>query len=266
MKNFIKLKSVLANIPKALFEEASESDFIDWLLDGLKLLPQTIQYEPKLEFFEIIDGKVQLPKQVKQINSVMWQSSDPSKECLDELLDQCTQDEPSDINPAICRPSITYKMFLESPYFKKNYQVLKYVGTSSTLISNHCDCKYSGCSESFVVTPTKTMYLSLDKGFICVNYDTPMCDESGDILIPDEQILVEFLVAYCICKHWENRQFSKEEQAVNFYDKYNQKQAILLRQARGKLMLNAVDFANLMDINGQYTKLIKLPEILFYAR
>ena len=116
MKNFRSIRSILSNIPKALFQETNESDFMDYMLDAIKLLPQTIYYEPKIEVFEIIDGKVQLPKYVKQINSVMWQCSDPSKECIDSLMNSCTdlEPEPADVNPAVCKPMITYKMFLDS--------------------------------------------------------------------------------------------------------------------------------------------------------
>jgi hypothetical protein len=268
MKNYIKLKSILSSIPKSLFQEANESDFIDTLLDGIKLLPDVVYYEPKIELFEIVDGKVQLPKYVKQINSVHWQCSDPTEECITELqtLCECPVEEGQDINPAICRQTITYQMWLDSPYFNRNYKILRYAGADRSLISNSCECLWSNCSESFVVTPQKTMYLTIDSGFICVNFDSPICDDNGDVLIPDEQILAEFLVAYCIAKHWEDRQFTKEEQARAIYQEYNQKQAMLLRQARGKLMLNAVNFADVMAINGQYLKLIKIPEILFYAR
>lgn len=266
MRTYKKLRSLLGSIPNTLFSESNESDFLDWMLDGLRLLPDAITYAPKIEIFEIIDGKVVLPKDVKQINSVMWQCSDPDQGCIDDLLSCSVQDESSDINPAICRPSITYKMFLDSPYFNKHFKVLKYVGIDKSLIKPGCPCRTATCSETFVVTPQKVMHLSLNEGFICVDYDVPVCDENDELLIPDDEIVSQFLVTFAISKHWENRQFSKEEQAANFYDKYNQKQALLLRQARGKLMLNAVDFANLMDLNGQFTKLIKLPEILFYAR
>ena len=266
MKTFITLRSCLNNIPSSLFEESTEADFLDWMQDGLKLLPDVAKYETSIDIFEIIDGKVQLPKKIKQINSVMWQCTDPTKECIDDLLSCAIVDEPADVNPAVCKPMITYKMFLESPYFHKNYKILKYTGTNSSIISNSCKCRFAKCSESFAITPEKMMYLSINTGFICVEYDSPLCDENEDILIPDNQLLVEFLEAYAIAKHWQNRQFSKEEQAANFYDKYNQKQASLLKQCRGNILLRSVDFANLMDINGMYTKLIKLPETLYYAR
>jgi hypothetical protein len=268
MRNFIKLQAVLNRIPKALFEESPESDFLDWMLDGLKLLPTAVMYEPKIELFEIIDGKVQLPKYVKQINSVSWQASDPTEECWTEFQATCgCEDEPNDTNEQICKPAITYKQWLDSPYYKDNYTLLRYTGTDKSLISSACANLISKCYESFVVTPQKTMYLTLDTGFICVNYDSPVCDDNGDILIPDVAILHEFLVNYAIHKHWENRQFTKEEQAGNFYQAYLQKQVLLLRQAKGDHLLRNFNIANLLEITGgQYKKLIQLPEILFYAR
>jgi len=264
MKTFVKLRSLLDSIPASLLEEDSEASFMDRFQDGLKLLPSTIQYEPKIDLFEIIDGRVQLPKYVKQINNVYWQSKDPSDECVSELETACA--ESLDQNDNICRPTITYKMWLDSPYFNQTFEVLRYAGTDKSLIANNCECFTSRCSESFVVTPQKTMYLTIDEGFICVNYDSPICDEKGEILIPDNQLLNEFLVAYAISKHWENRMFTKETQAFNFYKEYNQKQALLLRQAKGNLLMREVNVHDLMNINGQYTKLVKLPEIMFYGR
>jgi subtilisin-like proprotein convertase family protein len=444
MKSFIKLQTVLNRIPKTLFNESSEADFLDWMLDGLKLLPQTIHYEPKIELFEIIDGKVQLPNYVKQINSVSWQETDPSRECIEELITSiqipvatvapeiltfngsvindftgnnqipyagtggeciitqfdCTvsgittklksvklnmtsdvtgeldirlkapngqviclvwyksgtnftntifaddggimpisgshtgtfapqgikssscvdlpasdvaafSNFPSGMNgvwslliddgatgdvsnlidwsltfeasastvvPTVISEAvvnvrnenvipITYKMWLDSPYYKNNYKVLKYAGTDKSLISNTCDCWKSNCHESFVVTPQKTMYLTLNDGFICVTYEAPVCDEDGNILIPDTALLHEFLATYAIYKHWEERQFSKEEQAGSFYQEYKNKQALLLRQTKGDHHLRNFNIANTVDIiGGQYKKLIKIPEILFYAR
>jgi len=268
MKNFIKVRSILDNIPSSLFEEDSEAAFLDRLMDGLKLLPNIVQYEPRIELFEIVDGKVQLPKYIRTINRVDWQCSSPTTECVNELttLSCACEEEQSDLNPDICRPTLTYQMWLDSKYFKENFKILKYVGIDKSLISNDCECLYTNCNETFVVTPQKTMYLSIDSGFICVNYDSPVCDDKGEILIPDNQIVIEFLVAYAIAKHWENRQFTKESNAINFYEKYNQRQALLLRQARGSVMMSQLDAIDIASLNGQFTKLIKLPEILFYAR
>lgn len=437
MKSFIKLKSLLSKIPKALFEESNEAEFSDWMLDGLKLLPQVVYYEPKIELFEIVDGKVQLPNYVKQVNNVTWQFSDPTKSEIEDIsstttstvtvgADQvfigsavntlgttlipstgtggscvitqfnCTvagittklksvnltlthpfvgeleiyllspngecipltvfngsgadytntvfidsgallssgtvpftgnfktdtpqtgncpgippgsypsfedmssgqngqwqllindagsgntgdmvnwslsfEPEPATTIPELdlaqnCIIPITYKQWLDSPYYKNNYKVLKYIGTDKSLISNSCECLRSSCSETFAITPEKTMYLSLDTGFICVTYESPVCDEDGNLLIPDSAILHKFLTTYAIYKHWENRQFTKEEQAGNFYQSYQQQQALLLRQAKGDHLLRNFNIANVLDITGgQYKKLIKIPELLYYVR
>lgn len=268
MRTFIKLKTLLGKIPKVLFEESPESEFYDSMLDGLNLLPSVVGYEPQMELLEIVDGKVQLPKHVKRINHVSYQETDPTDECISNLQTTCgCTDESSDLNPDICRPAITYKQWLDSPYYKQNYKTLKYIGTDKSMLSNNSACHSSRCSETFVITPTKTMYFSLDCGFICVEYEAPVCDEKGDLLIPDHGILHEFLISFAIYKHWENRQFTKEEQSGNFYQAYSQKQALLLRQAKGDHLLRNFNVANINDIlGGTYKKLIQIPEILFYAR
>lgn len=266
MKNFIPLSTILAKIPKSLFQEGNESDFYDWMLDGLMLLPNTVYYDRKIELFEILDGKIELPRSLKTINNVYWQESRPTEDCVNELLSSC-ESEPSDLNPDICKPAITYKMWLDSPLFKQNFKLLKYQGTNSTLIKNTCGCYSSTCRESFVVTPEKIMYLTINDGFVCIDYDTPLCDENDELLIPDVQILHEYLINFAIAKHWEDRQFTKEEQASGLYQQYNQKQALLFKQARGYLMMADYNVANIIDINaGQFNKLLKLPQTLYYAR
>jgi len=270
MKSFITLRSLLGRIPKSLFEESQEVDFLDWMMDGLKLLPSTLQYEPKIELFEFTNGKLQLPKYVKQINSVYWQKENPSEDCIKSLEDSCiptVEEEGQDINPAVCKPMITYQMWLDSPYFKTTFTALKYRGTDKSLFSNNCCNLTSSCTEWFSVTHEKMLYISLDCGHLCVNYDSPVCNEVGDILIHDIGILHEFLVAYAIYKHWENRQFVKEEQAGNFYQAYDQKQALLLRQVKGDHLLRNVNIDLVVQINGgNYLNLTKLPEKMFYAR
>ena len=104
MKSFVKISSLLSRIPKVLFEESPEADFIDWMTDGLQLLPNTIQYEPKLGFFEFAEGKLQLPKDVKKINSIKWQYSDPTPECLEELT---TEEDTTDLDLKCIKP-LTY--------------------------------------------------------------------------------------------------------------------------------------------------------------
>jgi hypothetical protein len=265
--NYISLKSVLSKIPNSLFNDAEESEFLDWFVDGLHLLPYTLQYQTKVEFFEIISGKVALPKYIKKINGLYYQESKISDDCFDDV-EQVTEqtEEPSDINPAICKPLITYKMFLESEAFTRNFKLLKYVGQDQSLLCTNCPNKHCNSPETFIITPQKIMHLSLREGWLCINFETPICNEDGDLLIPDNQNLIEFLVAFAICKHWENRQFTKEESASNFYQNYLQKSEILLRKAQGDHLLRSVNINNIVDIQGMLSRIITLPRQLQHDR
>lgn len=256
MTNYIPITNVLARIPQSLFEDSNESDFIDWFMDGLKELPQVIQYQPKIEMFEIINSKVILPKYVKQINSIYYQLDNITEEETSELV--C---EPTDLNPDICKPTITYQMFLNSIYYKNKLSLLKYIGQDKSLLCKTCPNLSCAETETFVITPEKIMYLSLKEGWICINYDAPVCAEDGVILIPDNQDLINFLIVYSIAKHWENRKFLKEEQANNFHQEYLQKAEIALRKARGGHFLRNINAENVVDIQSSLQRIIKLPQL-----
>ena len=263
--NYIPLKDILRNIPKALFNDSEEYEFLDWFLDGLKLLPFSIRYQTKVEIFEIVGGKLVLPKYIKKINGIYYQVSKPSDDCyVDDITEQTP--EPADVNPAVCKPMITYQMFLDSQFFTQNFNLLKYVGQDKSLLCDNCPNLRCGSPETFVITPEKIMYLSLQEGWVCVNFETPICNENGDYLIPDNQALIEFLVAFAIYKHWENRQFTKEEQSGNFYNSYLQKAEILLKKAQGDHLLRNINIHTISDIQGLLPRFISLPREMYYAR
>lgn len=254
MTNYIPLTTLLSKVPQSLFEEANEADFIDWMLDGLKELPNVIQYQPRIEMFEIVNSKVILPKYVKTINWIRYQTS----ETTEDLLTLCG--EPEDINPAMCKPTITYRMFLNSDYFKR-MSLLKYIGQDKSLLCSSCPNLHCANTETFIITPQKVMYLSLKEGWLCINFDAPVCSEDGDILIPDNQSLIDFLIAYATAKHWENRKFLKEEQAANFHQEYLQRAEILLRKARGSHFLRNLNVENIVDLESQLLKLVSVSRL-----
>lgn len=260
MITYISLKNILTKIPSALIDESDEIEFLDWFMDALKQLPQVIQYQPKIEIFEIVSGKVILPKYIKQINNIYYQFCEPTKsECL-ELIP-----EAADLNPNVCKPTITYQMFLDSPFYKNNFTLLKYIGQDKSLLSTNCPNLGCASTETFVITAEKVMYLSLQSGWLCINYDAPVCNEYGELLIPDNQNIIEFLVNYAIFKHWENRKFLKEEQANNFSQEYLQRAEIALRKARGDHFLKNINIQNVADIQSNLGKLISLPQIYLHG-
>lgn len=268
MNNFVSLRSLLTTIPKQLFNESDESDFLFWFRDALRLLPSIVATESKVEIFEIVDSKIQLPKYIKTINSVDYMYKEPTEDCL-KSYSECvyTTPEAEDLLPQVCKPQIYYKMFVESPYFKNNYTLLKYVGQDKSLLCSNCPNLYCDNSNNFVITRDKMMYTNFTCGWVCINYDTEMCDENGQLLIPDIQEVHNFLRSWAIRRSLEDRLFSKEEGIKSLYEDYRQQSDIDYNKARGVILLRQLNPQTIEGIiNGWYKRLIKLPSILVYER
>jgi hypothetical protein len=274
MTNYISLRSALAQIPKPLFTQSNESDFYNWMIDGLRLLPDIVQTEPKMQIFEIIDGKLCLPKEVKQINLVSWMYQEP---CQDDIgsFAICTSEpeaEPLDYNSTnICRYTINYKLFLDSTYYNNNFVPLKYAGN----ISNPYLCKFSPnrferhCAYMFTVDKNKVLWTSsgLPNGFLAIDYDAELLDDNDNILIPDYQEVKDYLVKYSLYKHWEERMSIKEESANQIFQKYQQEVEMAFKKAKGEILGRNLDADTVANINsGNYKRLIQIPEKLIYAR
>lgn len=268
MNNFVSLRSLLTTIPKAIFNETDESDILFWFREGLRLLPSITATETKVEIFEIVDGAVQLPKYIKVINSVDYMYKEPTEDCL-KSYSEClyTEDEPEDLIPQVCKPQIYYKMFVDSPYYKNNYTLLKYVGSDKSLLCQNCPNLYCDNTNNFVLTREKMLYTNFNCGFICVNYDTEVCDSSGNLMIPDFQEVHNFLQSYAIKRHLEERMFGKEEGISSMYQMYSQKSDIEYNKARGVIMLKQLNPQTIEGINnGWFRRFIKLPSVVVYER
>lgn len=267
MRNFISIKSILSRVPKPLLEESPDVDWQDWFVDALRLLPGVTYLESKIQIFEIINGKVELPKYVRQINDVRYMCSEPTADCNESLKSCVCEVEPSDLNPAVCQPMLSYKLFVESSYYKRNYQLLQYIGTDKSLLCNSCPNLYCTNEYNFVVTPQKILYTNLKEGWLCVNYSTEVCDESGNLMIPDLESVIQFLVYYAVMKHFEERMFTKEEQTGNFFQQYEQKSNLWYKKAKAEIILRNINPHTIEDIVfGTYRNLIKIPAQYVYSR
>lgn len=269
MHNFVTMRSLLGRVPAPLLEESNNIDWLNWFMEGYRLLPSTSTYEEKVEIFEIIQGKVQLPKYIKELNEVRYLCSEPSDDCLDSLANcvECLTPEPTDLNPAVCQPTISYKLFLDSLYYQKNYQLMRFVGIDKSVLCRNCPNLYCDNQYTFIVTPQKVLHTNLQDGWLCVRYNTEMCDENGEFLIRDYPAVHEFLVYYAIMKHFQERMFTKEEQTANFYQEYKQKSDIWYRKAKSESILRNINPHTVQDlVGGSYINLIKLPAKYVYSR
>ena len=255
------ITSVISRIPKPVLDESSISDVTGWIFDALRLLPESVLYTDKVGFFELEDGKMYLPKDMLKVNSVLWQYADPSKEvisdfgCSIECLDLC---EPLEVRTQVCKLPVYFRIFLESTYFRNCFTLLSYAGKDRSALCNNCPNLTCQSDYKFVIAD-KVLYTDpFDCGWLCINYSTLLCNEVGEILIPDNQEINEFLVAYVMYRHWEERTLLKEENAVQMYDRYAQLKDVLYRKARGSHILRNTDIlAVLQETQSSFLRLLK---------
>jgi len=268
MTEFVSIKSLLSTVPKVLLQESEQSDWLYWFREALRLLPSITATEAKVEIFELTESKFQLPKYVKTINSVKYLSQDPSEEDLtsyNECL--CAEPESEDIIPQVCKPQIYYKMFIDSPYYQHNYALLRYAGSDKNMFCKNCPNLTCDNTLNFVLTRERMLYTNFDAGFLCIDYDQEVCDESGNIMIPDIEEVQQFLVKFAIMRHLEERQFAKEEGMRNMYQDYKQESEIWLRKAKSTILFKQLNPHTIQGITeGWFKRLIKLPSIYVYER
>ncbi len=271
MTNYIPLKNVLRLIPKPLLTQSNEADFLSWMLDAYRDLPSSPRTQSHVEIFEVVDGKVTLPKKIKEINLVTWMKQEPCEADINSLQ-SCVENPEAEESwynntESICRYTLNYKMFLDSIYYHNNFIPLKYYGTSDSILCKSCPNKNSTCAYGFSVTPENILYTDIADGFICIDYEAEILDAAGNYLIVDYPKVQEYLAKYAMYKHWQERAMVKEEGAGQIYTSMLQQAEVAKKAARGQMLARNLDPANIQKINGgQYKKLIVIPEAYVYSR
>lgn len=271
MTNYTPMESALRLVPKALFEQANRYDFLSWMLDGYRELKLREEYERNVKVLEIVDGKVELPNDIKEINVVSFLYKEPTNEDLYSLKScVCDQTETTtnteDTND-VCQYSLSYRMFLNSQYYNNNYVLMQYKGNSSTLLCRNCPNKTSRCQYSFTIDKDKVLYSNVTEGFICIDYDTEVKDENNIPMIPDSQEIKQYLSYYAQYRHWEERASSKEESAHSMADRALQKANLYYNKVKGSRNLRALDANTIANVRADaYNKWIKIPEFYVYSR
>ena len=270
MTNFVKLSDYLRDIPRPLLKESSSTDFLVWMLQAVRKLPSIVHTYPKIKIFEFDSYKLELDPEIKQINMVTYLANEPDDECCDSFT-SCVENpeavESETTTNDICKYTINYKLFLDSVYFKRNYMPLKYVGVGGAeLLCKKCPNRFlSNCNETFVIDKDRILHTNLESGFLCIDYDTEL--DAVNCLIPDYDAVKDFVIKYAIMKHWEERSFSKEEIARQYYSEYFQLANFAYRKARGQIFAKQYDVNLAKDIIfSTLRNLNQLPGEYVYSR
>lgn len=271
MINYTSLESALRLVPKPLFEQSNRFDFMSWMLDGYRELKLRQEYERKVQIFEVVDNKVEIPSDIKEINLISFLFRSPTTEDLYSLESCiCNQTETTttteDTNN-VCQYSLAYKTFLNSRYYNKNYIPMQYKGNSSTLLCKNCPNRTSQCQYTFTIDSNKILYTNVTSGYICIDYDTEIVDDNGIPLIPDVQDLKQYLSYYAQYRHWDERASGKEESAFQLAERALQKANLYYNKVKGSMVLRSLDANTIASVRSDnYNKWIKIPEVYVYSR
>lgn len=271
MTNYVPISYALRRIPRSIFKETDDSTLLSSMLNALRDLPSIARTESKIDIFEIIDGKVNIPKEVKYINLVTYLSSKPNDNDIDSFT-SCVENPEAEEDfyntNNICKYTINYKLFLDSSYYNKNFTPMKYVGSTTSILHNQSPNRFvSKCIHTFTVDKNKCMHTSVTDGYVAIDYDIELKDENGDFLIPDYPSIMSYLAKYALMEHWEDRQSSKEEQASQLYQRYQREAELERMKAKGEILLRNLDLNTIHNVvNNTYGKFIKIPESFIYAR
>lgn len=271
MIKYVSIKSALRFIPKPLFRQSNELDFMSWMLDAYRELDLPATFENKVQIFEIDNGKLELPQEIKEINLISYLANEPSNNDIYSLTDcicnpESNANEEDTNNP--CQYTLSYKMFLTSSYYKNNYAPLLYVGNrTQSLLCNDCPNLHSSCKNTFTIDKDNILHTNLDKGYLCIDYTTEMVDENGEFLILDLTEVKRYLAYYAEYQHWRERAAVKEQSAGNMAQDALIKAETWLKKCRGILILRGINPHDIANVQGgAFNRLINLPEKYVYSR
>lgn len=228
----------------------NEDDIIEWVINGLDILNIKKAYQQEAVMIEVNNHKALLPCDLIQIEMVASPIDNGifSNEDTQELSDcDCgyNTDYVNQINEnANIKVIANYGRFVNTNYFRRNFQVLK-LSNLPFAGKFHCtDCPniHSKCGVTYSLSPNGFITTPFENGHICMAYLRHAVDEEGEYIIPDNEDLIQALANWCMSKHWEVRMNMKEEGAANMHQMYINRAQNLFQKVRGIFMTKSFDF------------------------
>lgn len=162
MTKYVSIKSALRFIPKPLFQQSTELDFLSWMLDAYRELDLPATLESKVQIFEIVDGKLELPEEIKTINCVSWQQSNPTEKDKSDYIESIsTIDTVETTEVTTTNTVIPTTVFNGSPTNTLGNSIIPAVPTVS-----NCNVTIFKCPVSNVSTKLNSVKLNINKTII----------------------------------------------------------------------------------------------------
>lgn len=271
---YISLKSILNFIPNGIKNETTIDTLLDYAFSAYRQLNISQAYEYKIEVLPIVNHKVRLPDGLVTINNVTYSNTDL---CNDDINDinLCSVDQTQTVNvtPDVTPVSeqkdpiwltINYRLFIESEICKMKFQPMTYIGVAKNIFCPGCpNLANKNCGINFTLDPEANFIViqELSEGYVCLDYSSEIASQDNSFLIPDDDILKQALAQYAIAMSLRDRYYSKEESTGGMYEREMQRANIMLRQARGRFILKAIDIRKTWAILNDTARIMKLPRV-----
>jgi len=262
MTTYTPLNAILdrSYFPANLRKESNDDDILSYGLDAYRLLNLPLEYQRKIEVKEIINHNVELPSDIHDINLVTYLNSD-----------SCVNNDSNNLMPIAHNENynIFYKIWQDSQFYNERFLPMRNIGNSASISCTTCNNSLlNKCSETFSITPAKSLMTSIKDGFVCLDYDAEIKDENGNFLIINTPEIKRYLGLYAQMQLWLERAAGKEEQAFSMYKELTRMTELAMRKARGIQIMKNIDIQTINKISGTETynqKLVRLPD-LFYKK
>lgn len=222
MYKYISIKAVMNYLPDGLMEEWSEADIVKNLVMGYRanIKNSFLSYDFKFCVSKIVNHEAKIPHNTKGIFDISY-----SYQKITPVQDESE----STNNPAVylrknfLGETVTVFQSMAWTSIREYTNDMRYAGQSTDFVYNGClNYLCDTCINWSISRDLQTITTDVKEGYLYILYKADVTDEEGDIMIPDEILLLQALSYYVIGKYYQSVAFRREQGAEEKFAKYMQ--------------------------------------------
>lgn len=255
MINYTSAKKVIPQLSGVVRENHNETSILSWIYQGYHELNVPQNNQVRCCFYNIVNHKADICSDVKSIISATKYDENCDPFSLEAYL-SITQDGEVE-RDCVGNYSINSKLFLASNDYICSFLPMKYIGNSTYVDKNCCNLFSHYCNHTFSITPERTINTSFKEGQVCVVYNSYVRDTDGNLMIPDNAHVINYLKAFVELEHL-NERLMRGEKISSVYDRKFAEMNNLYRKARGEAIKRSINYKTLSELTTESFNAIML--------
>lgn len=264
MLTYKPIDAIIPRIPKAVREDENYATLMSNALQAYRDIAGPSDDKERIAIFDIVNHTVQLPESMHTINLVTYLC--PGNGCTSVCKDQTVESTTVECTDcATGNYQIFHQVFLDSSYYHKCYEPLKYVGDSP--MCTHCWNRHChDCAETFSVDETGKLTTSIKEGKLCIVYLEYLQDKDGKYLVIDDPAVLRYLAIHATFRYLEERLLSSEQGAIAAFDRYLSLESIWQNKARGSIRQLTANLGAIRELGIDRYNAIMMRALPYYIR